>query len=388
MQEATAGPVGSVLTPDVDVTAQATTVMGTPADLGKTGEALGNRVEIRSIAITGLFVLAAFYTLYFARSFILPILLAVLLDFLFSPVVRALKRLRIPTPLGAGLVVLTLFGGIGFGVYELAGPAQEWISTAPSSMGKVQEKLKRLRRPIEQVSRTADKVAEATSTTASAPAQQVVVKGPSLSSRLVGTTREILTGFLEVMLLLYFLLAVGDMFLQKLIKVLPQFRDKKKAVAIARDTEAAISTYLYTVTLINAGQGVAVWLGMMAIGMPNAALWGALSGLLEFIPYVGSAVMTGTLLMAGLVTFETTGHALLPAAVYLLLNFIQSNLVSPMVLGNRLTLNPVAIFIGLVFWLWIWGIPGAFIAVPLLATFKIFCDHIESLAPLGEFLAK
>jgi predicted PurR-regulated permease PerM len=170
--------------------------------------------------------------------------------------------------------------------------------------------------------------------------------------------------------------------------VLPQFRDKKKAVAIARDTEAAVSTYLYTVTLINAGQGVAVAIGMLLIGMPNAGLWGVLAGLLEFIPYVGAAVMTGTLLMAGLVTFDTTGHALLPAIVYLATNFVQSNLVSPLVLGSRLTLNPVAIFIGLVFWLWNWGVPGAFIAVPLLATFKIFCDHIESLAPIGEFLGK
>jgi len=342
---------------------------------------------VRSIAITGLFVLALFYTLYFARSFILPILLAILLDFLLSPVVRALKRVRVPVPLGAGIVVLALVGSIGFGVYELTGPAQKWIATAPASVSRMQEKLRQLRRPIEQVSRTADRVAEATSANAGG-AQQVVVKGPSLSSRLVGTTREILTGFVEVLLLLYFLLAVGDMFLQKLIKVLPQFRDKKKAVAIARDTEAAISTYLYTVTLINVGQGVAAGLGMMLVGMPNAPLWGALAGLLEFIPYVGSAAMTGMLLMAGLVTFDTTGHALLPAIVYLATNFIQSNVISPMVLGNRLTLNPVAIFIGLVFWLWIWGIPGAFIAVPLLATFKIFCDHIESLAPIGEFLGK
>ena len=387
MPDAAAATAGSVLIPDVDVTAQATTAQGTPTDLGKTEAALASRIEVRSIAITGLFVLALFYTLYFARSFILPILLAVLLDFLLSPVVRALKRLRVPVPLGAGLVVLALIGGVGTAVYELSGPAQEWVRTAPASMSKVQSKLRRLRQPIEQVSKTADRVAEAAST-APGQAQQVVVKGPSLASRLVGTTREILTSFFEVMLLLYFLLAVGDLFLQKLIKVLPQFRDKKKAVAIARDTEAAISTYLYTVTLINVGQGVAVTLGMLAIGMPNAALWGVLSGLLEFIPYVGAAAMTGMLLMAGFVTYDGTGAALLPAAVYLVINFIQSNLVSPLVLGRRLTLNPVAIFVGLVFWLWIWGIPGAFIAVPLLATFKIFCDHIEALAPLGEFLAK
>src|SRR5512140_2478723 len=207
MQDSTAAVPGSVLAPEVDVTAQATTVAGTPTDLGKTGEALGQQLEVRSIAVTGLFVLALFYTLYFARAFILPILLAILLNFLLSPVVRALKRLRIPVPLGAGIIVLALVGGIGYGVYRLSGPAQELIASAPASMGKVQVKLRSIRRPIDQVSRTADKMAEATNTSSTPGQQQVVVKGPSLSSRLFGTTREIITGFLEVVLLLYFLLA-------------------------------------------------------------------------------------------------------------------------------------------------------------------------------------
>lgn len=378
---------GSVLTPDVDARAQATTVSGHDTDLKKMGDILREQIEVRSIAITGLLILALFYTLYFARAFILPILLAILLDFLFSPVVRGLKRLHIPTPLGAGIIVLGLVGAIGFGVYELSGPAQSWIASAPASMAKAEAKLRSIRRPIEQVSKTADRVADATQTSGPKP-QLVEIKGPSLSAKLVGTTREILTGFLEVVILLYFLLAAGDLFLQKLIKVLPQFRDKKKAVAIARDTEAAISTYLFTVTLINIGQGLVVAIGLFAIGMPNAALWGVLVALLEFIPYVGAATLVGTLIFAGLVSFDTLGHSLLPAGIYLATNFVQANFVSPLVLGRRLTLNPVAIFIGLVFWLWIWGIPGAFIAVPLIATFKIFCDHIEALAPIGEFLGK
>ncbi len=380
-------PLGSVMAPDVDDTAQAVSSSGQDTDIGRTVAVLGDRLEVRSLALTGLLVLACFYTLYFARAFVLPILLAILLDFLFSPVIRGLKRLHVPVPLGAGLVVLGLLGAVTGGVYELSGPAQKWIASAPASMAKAERKLRTLRKPVEQVSKTAEQVAQATSMDDSKP-QQVVIKGSSATERLFGTTRGIVTGFMEVLILLYFLLAAGDMFLQKLIRVLPQFRDKKRAVSIARQTEASISTYLFTITLINAGQGLAVALGMLAIGMPNAALWGVLAGLLEFIPYVGAATMVATLAFAGLVTFDTLGHALVPALVYLATNFVQANLVSPMVLGNRLTLNPVAIFIGLVFWLWIWGIPGAFIAVPLLATFKIFCDHIESLAPIGEFLGK
>ncbi|HET7470449.1 MAG TPA: AI-2E family transporter [Gemmatimonadales bacterium] len=355
-------------------------------DLTKLGQAL-DRIEVRSIAVTGLLVLAIFYTLFFARAFLLPIVLAVLLDFLLSPLVRTLKRARIPEPAGAALVLVALLGAIGFAGYSLAGPAREWIAKAPASLARVQTRLRDLRKPVEQVTKTAEKVEEATQVANSGP-QEVVLRGPRLSERLFGTTQSLLTGALETLILLYFLLAAGDLFLQKLIKVLPQLRDKKKAVAIARETEASISTYLFTVAVVNVVLGLAITLVMTLIGMPNAWLWGALAGLAEFIPYIGATVLLATLTMAGLTTFDAMGHALLVPGAYLAVNLIQSQFVSPMILGRRLTLNPVAILVGLVFWWWLWGVGGAFIAVPLLATFKIFCDHIESLAPVGEFLGK
>jgi predicted PurR-regulated permease PerM len=356
-------------------------------DLGKLGEALRDRVEIRSIAVTGLLILAVFYTLYFARAFLLPITLAVLLDFLLSPIIRALKRLRIPEPVGAALVLLVLLGAVGAGGYSLAEPAREWVAKAPESLAKVQGRLRDLRRPVEQVTRTAEQVEAATEVSKSAP-NEVVVRAPRLSERLFGTTQSLLTGAMETIILLYFLLAAGDMFLQKLIKVLPLLKDKKKAVAIARETEASISTYLFTVAVVNVGLGLAVTLAMLLLKMPNALLWGSLAALAEFIPYVGATLMLVLLSMAGLAAFPTVGHALLVPGAYLAIDLIQANFVSPLVLGRRLTLNPVAILVGLIFWWWIWGVGGAFIAVPLLATFKIFCDHIESLAPIGEFLGK
>jgi predicted PurR-regulated permease PerM len=355
-------------------------------DLGKLGRAL-DRVEVRSIAITGLLVLAVLYTLYFARAFLLPIVLAVLLDFLLSPVVRTLKRAKIPEPAGAALVLLALLGAVGFAGYSLAGPAQEWVAKAPESLAKVQTRLRDLRKPVEQVTKTAEQVEEATEVAKSGP-QEVVLRGPRLSERLFGTTQSLLTGALETLILLYFLLAAGDLFLQKLIKVLPQFGDKKKAVAIARETEASISTYLFTVAMVNVVLGLVVALVMTLIGMPSAWLWGTLAGVAEFVPYIGATVLLATLTMAGLTTFDSVGHALLVPGAYLAVNLIQSQFVSPLILGRRLTLNPVAILVGLVFWWWLWGVGGAFIAVPLLATLKIFCDHIESLAPIGEFLGK
>jgi predicted PurR-regulated permease PerM len=378
---------GSSFEPEVEPRPVAPLPAGQP-DLAKLGEVLRERMEVRSVAITGLFVLALFYTLYFARAFVLPIVFAVLLDFLLSPIVRGLKRVRIPEPVGAALVLLGLLGVLGIGVYTLSDPARVWVGRVPQTVAHAQERLRALRKPVEQVTKTAEKVEAATSMPNAGQAMQVVVRGPSLTERLFGTTQSIVTGAIEVFILLYFLLAAGDLFLQKLVDVLPRFRDKKRAVAIARETEASVSAYLFTVTLLNVGEGIAVGVAMWLIGLPNAVLWGVLAGLLEFMPYIGATVMTVVLALAGLTAFPTTGHGLLVPAVYLGINLVQSNLVSPFVLGYRLTLNPVAIFVGLVFWWWIWGVPGAFIAVPLLATFKIFCDHIELLAPIGEFLGK
>jgi predicted PurR-regulated permease PerM len=379
-------PPASALTPDVAAPASAPAegaVVEQP-DLRRLGDAL-DRVEIRSIAITGLFVLAVLYTVYFTRAILLPIVLAVLLDFLLSPLIRGLKRLRIKEPVGAVLVILVLLGALGGGIYSLAEPAQVWMARAPESLKLLQTRLRVVRRPVEQMTRTAEQVEAATEVKKSGP-PEVIVRRPRLSERLFGSTQSFVAGALETLVLLYFLLAVGDLFLQKLIRVLPQFKDKKMAVAIARETEASVSTYLFTITLVNLGLGTVVTLLMLAVGMPNPMLWGALAALAEFIPYLGSTALLATLTLAGLVTFPSVGHALLVPGSYLAVNIVQANFISPVVLGRRLTLNPVAILVGLIFWWWIWGVAGALIAVPLLATLKIFCDHIESLAPIGEFL--
>jgi predicted PurR-regulated permease PerM len=357
-------------------------------DIRKLGDALRERLEIRSLSITGLFVLASFYTLYFAKAFFLPIILAVLLDFLLSPLIRGLKRARVPEPLGAAIVIIGLLGAAGAAVYGLIDPAKEWVAKLPVSIREAEDRLSKLRGPVEQVSKTAEQVEQATKVDDEPQSPEVVVRGPSLTERLFGTTQTLVAGFVEVIILLYFLLAAGDLFLQKLIKVLPQFRDKKKAVSIARETEASISTYLVTITLVNLMLGLAVAGVMYLLGMPNPLLWGALAALVEFIPYLGATALVAVLSLAGLVTFDQIGQALLVPAAYLAVNILQSQFISPLILGRRLTLNPVAIFVGLVFWWWIWGVPGAFIAVPLLATFKIFCDHIEALAPIGEFLGR
>jgi predicted PurR-regulated permease PerM len=383
------GPGGdSVLTPDVDPTADAVPAgPGAPTpDLAKTGEAMDS-TRGRSAGVTTLTVLALLYTLYFARPFLLPIVVALLLSFLFSPVVRAMARLRIPPPVSAGLIILGLLGSVGFAGYELSGPVQGWAANAPETFATAQARIRTVLKPLERASRTAAQVERSAGAVAGPDqAQEVVVKQPSLIARVFGTTQRFLVTAMEVLILLYFLLAAGDLFLQKLIKVLPNVRDKRKAVEIARKTEASISTYLLTTFAITLTEGVVVTLAMWALGMPNPLLWGALVVVLEFIPYLGALIMTAILTLAALTVYDTVGHALLVPGAFLLINVIQGNFVSPMLMGHKLALNPVALLVGLTFWFWIWGLPGAFVAVPLLATFKIFCDHIQSLAAVGEFL--
>jgi predicted PurR-regulated permease PerM len=379
----------SPLLPSTDRRA-ATTPVDDPTvtpDIRATGQAMmGTRT--RSVEVTLITVLALFYTLYIARDFLIPIVFALLLNFLLSPLIRLGTRWRIPAPAGAALVVIILVAGIGEGAYQLAGPAQRWAMTAPQSFSKAQGKLRGVIRPMEQVSKNVEQAANAVGDQTGKRQQVVVQQGPSLSSRLFGTTQKIIAGLLEIFILLYFLLAGGDLFLQKLIKVLPHFNDKVKAVEIARATEAAISAYLSTALFVNVAEGAVVALVLWLLGMPNPLLWGALVTCLEFVPYLGALAAVVVFTVAGLTTFDQVGRALLVPGSFLAINLLQANLVTPLLLGHRLTLNPVAIFVGLSFFFWIWGVPGAFLAVPLLATFKIFCDHIVSLAAIGEFLGQ
>jgi predicted PurR-regulated permease PerM len=382
----------SVLAPHVDPTDTAHEgPAGEPApDLVRTERAIAG-VPGRSISLAVIAVLATFYTMYFARGFLLPIVFAVLLNFLLSPALRFLGRLHIPTPAGAAIIVLLLLGALGAGVYALAEPAQNLANSAPQVLAKANRKLRtlflaRVQRATSQVERAA--------VTLDAPAgerppREVVVNTtPTIGSRILGTTQVLVAAVLEIVILLYFLLAGGDLFLQKFIKVLPHTGDKQKAFHIARATEAAISAYLSTALLVNVGEGIVVAVALWALGMPNPVLWGVLIAALEFVPYLGALTGVVVLGLAALTTFDNPAHALLVPGSFLAVNLIQANLVTPMLLGHRLTLNPVAIFVGLTFFFWIWGVAGAFLAVPLLATLKIFCDHIKSLAALGEFLGE
>lgn len=360
-------------------------------DIRKLGELLRGPIDVRSLALTGIFVLLLFYTLYFARTFFLPIVLATLLNFLLSPAVRGLKRLRIPESVGAGIVILTVLGTVGYGAYRLSGPASQWLDRVPQGMQKIERRVRDIQRPVQEVQRAAREVEEQVGRLSGRDGrrtQEVAIQDGGLTGAVLSRTDDLVAGAAVMMVLLYFLLASGDMFLRKLVRVIPRLEDKKRAIEIARLTERHVSTYLGTVTLINIGLGIVVALAMKLAGMPNPVLWGVLAAVLNYIPYLGPIVTVFVLGLVSLLTFDELGRALVPPAIYFAINFFEGSFVTPALLGRRLTLNQVVVFTGLIFWGWLWGIPGALLAVPILATFKIFCDHIEPLSPIGEFLGR
>jgi predicted PurR-regulated permease PerM len=352
-------------------------------DIEQTVDVLQHRVGVRALALTGLFVLGCFYTLYFARDFFIPIVLALVFSFLLNPVVRALNRLRIPLMVGSAIVIIGGFALVAGILYELYPPVSDWLKRVPEILSKLQGELQRFRTPV---NRASQEVQNITKTPEKTKPLQVELREPSPLAGLFSKTYSIGFAFLEFTILLFFLLASGDLFLRKLIHVTPRFEDKKRAVKIAREIEDSISRYLLTVASINIGLGTGGALIFAAFGMPNPILWGALGATLNFVPYLGALMTAGVTGLVAFATFPHADHAILVPLSYLALASIEGSLLTPWIVGHRMTLNRVVVFIGLTFWGFMWGILGTLLAVPLLVMFKVFCDHVEPLASIGEFL--
>ncbi|MDX2165777.1 MAG: AI-2E family transporter [Deltaproteobacteria bacterium] len=355
-----------------------------PADDVAAAEAPPPAPSPSSVALIGLFVLAVLYTLYLARVLVLPIVLAIITSFILAPIVRGLRRARIPDGVGAALVLAALAAAVAWGVYTLSGPATTWVQAAPQALRRIEAKVRIVKDAVQDLGQATSRVEQLT-TVGEAPTV-VAVQGPGLGELLLFGTWNVVAAAGLVLILAYFLLASGDLFLRKLVGVLPRLRDRKVAVAMSREIQESVSAYLFTVSLINAGFGVAVGASMWAIGMPNPLLWGALAAVLNFVPFIGPLAGIGIVFAAAMLTFDSLGAALAAPGAYLAWHILEGSFLTPLILSRRFTLNPVVVILGLIFWGWIWGIAGALLAMPLLVTLKILCDHIPSLAVLGEFL--
>jgi predicted PurR-regulated permease PerM len=346
---------------------------------------LQRRFGVQSVALTGLFILAVFYTIYFVRSILLPVVLALLLSYLLRPIVRGLAQLKVPLPVSAALILIGFLALIAYGISALAAPTMGWLQKAPAGLTELQHKLLPVKKSIAQIAQATGEIEKLASTNAEAKA--VEVKRHPITEIFFVHTPEFIAGAVLSVILLYFLLVYDQAFIAKLVKLLPTLSDKKTAVAIAHDIESQISRYLFTITAINCCLGLAVGTAVGLLGLRNPVMWGVMVAVLNFVPYLGA--LTGIICMTigALLSFDGLGYAFIFPAVYLAFGTLEGSFITPWVMGRSLTLNPVIILLSLTFWGWMWGIVGIILAVPILAAFKIFCAHIKPMEPLAEFLS-
>ncbi len=341
--------------------------------------------DLQLVLLIGIFGLLLLYTLYFASEIVLPIVFAFVLNLLLLPSMRIFVRLHVPRTIAALLIIAVFFGGIAGLGFTLSGPAAAWIAKAPESLPRLEQRLSSFKKPVEAMQKAGNEVEKIAKGPATG-AQSVTVTGPGLSSFLFSGTRSFLVGGLTTVILLFFLLSSGDLFLRRFVEILPTLTNKKQAVDISREIESNISGYLVTISLMNAAVGIATGIAAYFCGLSDPVLWGAVAFFLNYVPILGPLVGVAILFLAGLLTFDAIWQALLPAGIYLVIHFVEGETLTPLLLARRFTLNPVLVIIALVFWYWMWGVAGALLAVPMLATFKIICDRVRPLMALGHFL--
>lgn len=344
--------------------------------------------ELRSIRriLAFLTLVGVIIACYFARDVLLPLILGLLVALTLSPVVRVAGRRGIPAPVTAIALIVTLGAGIGVGGYAMSGPVGTWVEDAPEMGQELQVKLRGIFASVERMKEASEQVEEIAEGDETQPVQRVSVEQPGLISSALSSAATAGTTIAVAMIMALFLLASGEMFYVKLVESFPRMSEKKRALKIVYGVERAISRYLLTITAINACLGIVVGCLMWAIGLPNPAIWGVVAFVFNFLPFLG-AIVGGVLAAAyAILSFDTIGQAFLAPALFLTATSLEGQLITPAILGRRLEMNTVSVFVTVVFWGWLWGIAGALMAVPFLVIVKVICDNIEDLQTVGNFL--
>lgn len=360
-----------------------------PPPSSRLGEQLARALppSARTLAMLGTFLIGLGAVLYLARVVFIPLTFALMLSFLLSPTVTWLQRRKVPRALGAALVVLVLLGGGGFGAVELASPAADWIARSPKVLQTLERKVRPWRRPVKNVSELAQRVERMTQVDDRKAPQEVSLEKPSILSHALDTVWAVAAGSIVTLFALYFSLLTGEVLLARVIAWVPDLNQRRTTEVIA-SIQVGMSRYLRTVFGINAAVGIAVAIAMYVLGMPNPLLWGALAMLVNFVPYVGPFVGILTVGAVALASFDDTTQALLPPLVYLALASVEGNVITPLILGRTCELDPLVIFVWLLFWGWLWGIAGAVVAVPLLMLIKLMCERSHVLGPIAALISR
>jgi predicted PurR-regulated permease PerM len=342
-------------------------------------------VRVSSGMLTVIVSLMLIATLRLGRALVLPVVIAMLLTLTLSAPVRWLRTKRVPGRLAAALVVFGMLAAAAGGVSLLASPAVEWIASAPKTIKTLETKVRRIMLPFTALQRSAERMQQAAAPAGDAP-RTVQLATPGILGQFSVDSLATIPVALTVVFLTYFLLANEPLVRRKLSGLLPGRYELQRREHLLGEIERAASHFLITVSAINIGVGAVTAAGLWAVGVPNPLLWGGIAAMLNFVPYVGPMVTVTIIAIVSLATIDSTGRALLAPAAFLAVHLTESNLVTPVVLGRHLPVNTVAMFLGLLFFGWMWGVPGAVLAVPLTVCVKLVCDHIPSLAHVGALL--
>lgn len=320
----------------------------------------------------------------------IPIVAAALLAFVLRPFVRALENARIPTWFGALVVVGGTTAAMAGSLYLVYSPAAEAMDDLPRAAARVSDEIRQIKEAYfgrSAVSETLQVIEQmqAEPTTSGA---RVVMERPSMSERLTTMGLTAITATLAALLLVYFFLVHGDTLLRRLVEVMPTLSDKKRTVDMVRVVQSDVSRYMLSITVINLGLGAVVGVGLLLLGVENALFWGFLAGLMNFIPYLGPLIVGGALLLVGFGTGspESALVAMAPALVYGLLHLVESNGVTPLVLGRQFSINPVVILLWLMLWGWLWGIAGLLFGVPMLVITKVLLQRSDGGQPWATLM--
>ena len=362
-------------------------------------------IDLHSASLALIALLAGLYALRWAGAVIIPVLLSVMSSYALSPLVDRMQRWCIPRAAAAAAVLLAIAGGAGSMVYSLGDDATAMIESLPEAAKKLRASLRAPRGepegPIAKVQRAAEKIeqaaeaAEVGATPAPQPGKgvaRVQLEPPKFSVRAYLWSGTLgLAGLLGqavvVLFLTFFLVAAGDGFRRKLVKVVgPQLSRKKITVQMLDEIDAQIRRYLLVQIGTSVLVGVATWIVLLCFGLERAAVWGIVAAVLNLVPYVGALITAGSLALVAFLQFGTPGMALAIGGASLLINTIEGNLITPWLTGRATRMNPVLIFVGVLAFGWLWGLWGLLLGAPLLMAAKVVCDHVDGLKPVGELL--
>jgi len=318
--------------------------------------------------------------LQFARGLLVPVAVAVLLTLLLGPLVRWMSGYGVAEPIAAGIIVFGTLTLVAAAMVVLSAPATDWLRRAPTTMHSVEERLRTIE-PVSEIEATAASMARlagVAGTGADSTARIEIAASTGGSLEAVGwTTARIIGGVLTIVFLTYFLLASGSMFRRKIAYLFPSGAHRTRIKRALAEIEEQMSRYLLLNTVISAGFGGATWALLALLGVPNPVLWGALAGILNFIPYIGAFITVVLIGIVTLATFDGTQQMLLACGGFLLLDLLKGSLLGPLLVGRRMPLNTVAVLLSLLFWGWVWGIVGVIMAVPLTVMLQVICAHSE-----------